>query len=195
MNRLLRKIKKTYIQELPVIRLYGLLYLIGVFIGAGTAVLLRNDFSTQAQLLFSPENSCGFFAAFLQQFIFFLLIFLLGLTVVGIPLVPLYPLYKGFSIGLLIALAAILSGWRGLILGTLAFFVQNFFYTVLGYFLCYSSSRLSVVLFELLKGRGKHGAAYREFLRHSYCLLAVSPFLLCGALWEWKMVPVILSLF
>lgn len=195
MNRILSSIKRTYIHELPIIKLYGILYLIGVFVGAGAAVLLRDDFSLQAQLLFSPENCCGFGSAFLQQLLFFILIFFLGLTVVGIPLVPLYPLYKGFSIGLLIALAVILSGVRGFIFGTLAFFAQNALYTVLGYFLCYSSARLSVALFELLKGKGKHGASYKEFLRHVYCLLIVSPLLSLGALWEWKVVPLILGLF
>ncbi len=195
MNRILSSIKRTYAHELPIIKLYGILYLIGVFIGAGAAVLLRDDFSLQAQLLFSPENCSGFWATFLQQFLFFVLIFFLGLTVVGIPLVPLYPLYKGFSIGLLIALAVILSGVRGFFFGTLAFFAQNALYTVLGYFLCYSSARLSVALFELLKGRGKHGASYKEFIHHVYCLLIVSPLLSLGALWEWKVVPLILQLF
>ena len=113
----------------------------------------------------------------------------------GIPLLPLYPLYKGFSIGLLISLAVILTGARGLIFGTLAFFLQNALYTFLGYFVCYSSAKLSVSLFELLKGRGKHGASYREFLHHIYCLLLVTPFLSLGALWEWKVVPLLLKFF
>ncbi len=195
MNSILLKFKKAYLHELPIIRIYAILYLIGVFIGAAAAVLLRDDFSLQAQLLFSPENSSGFFSAFLQQFFFFALLFFLGLTVIGIPLIPLYPLYKGFSIGLLVALAVILSGVRGLVFGTLAFFAQNLLYTLLGYFLCYSSARLSVALFELLKGRGKHGASYREFLRHLYCFLVIVPFLLLGAAFEWKLVPLILSLF
>ncbi len=195
MNTILLKIKKAYLHELPIIRIYSILYLVGVFIGATAAVLLRNDFSLQAQLLFSPENSSGFFSAFLQQIFSFILLFFLGLTVIGIPLIPLYPLYKGFSIGLLVALAVILSGVRGLIFGTLAFFAQNLLYTFLGYFLCYSSARLSVALFELLKGRGKHGASYREFIHHVYCLLAVTPFLVLGALWEWRFVPMILNLF
>lgn len=195
MSRVLTKIKRSYVHELPIIKLYLVLYLIGVFIGAAAAILLRNDFSAQAQLLFSPENSSDFFVAWLQQILFFLLLFFMGLTVVGIPLLPLYPLYKGFSVGLLIALAVILSGVRGLFFGTLAFFAQNALYTVLGYFVCYSSARLSVALFELLKGRGKHGASYREFLHHIYCFLIIVPLLSLGALWECKIVPLVLNLF
>ncbi len=195
MNRILSSIKRTYIHELPIIKLYFILYLVGVFIGVFGAVMLRDDFSVQAQLLFSPENSSGFFAAFLQQFLYFIFIFFLGLTVLGIPLIPLFPLYKGFSIGLLITLAVILSGVRGLFFGTLAFFVQNALYSLLGYFVCYSSARLSIALFELLKGRGKHGASRKEFIRHIYCLIAVTPFLFIGALWEAKVVPFILGLF
>lgn len=195
MKSMMQKIKSSFPHQLPIIRLYAVLYLFGIFIGATAAVLLRDHFSLQAQLLFSPENCSGFFSAFLQQFIFFILLFFLGLTVVGIPLVPFFPIYKGFSIGLLIALAIILTGVRGLFFGTLAFFAPNALYTLLGYFLCYSSARLSVALFEQLKGRGKHGASYREFIRHVYCLIAISPFLTLGALWEYKLVPLLLSLF
>ncbi|MBQ7936302.1 MAG: stage II sporulation protein M [Clostridia bacterium] len=194
MNRFMSKIKKSFTYELPIIRLYALLYLIGVFIGAGAAVLLKNDFSAQAQLLFNPENAGDFFSSLLQQLVFFLLLFFLGLTVIGMPLMPLYPLYKGFSIGLLIALSVILSGVRGLIFGTLAFFAQNIYYTVLGYFICYSSTRLSISLFSLLRGRGKHGVSYREFREHIFCFLMIIPFLLLGALWESKVVPLILNL-
>lgn len=189
------KIKKAYLHELPIIRIYALLYMIGVFIGVTAAVLLRDDFSLQTQLLFSPENIGGFFAVFFQQFIFFLFLFFLGLTVIGIPLIPLYPLYKGFSLGLLVALSVILTGVRGLIFGTLAFFAQNFHYTLLGYFLCYSSARLSVALYELMKGSGKHGASRREFYYHIYCFFAIIPLLALGALWEWKIVPIFLNLF
>ncbi|MBQ8894164.1 MAG: stage II sporulation protein M [Clostridia bacterium] len=195
MNRFWSAVKRTYLQELPIIRLYLILYLIGVFVGAFAAVILKNYFSAQAQLLFYPENSVGFFSSLLQQIICFLFLFFLGLTVVGIPLLPLFPLYKGFSIGLLIALAVVFSGVRGLFFGTLAFFAQNAIYTLLGFFICYSSARLSVVLFDLLKGRGKHGASYRAFLHHIYCFLIILPILSLGALWEWKMVPLFLSLF
>lgn len=195
MNRLLLKIQQAYVSELPIVRLYSILYLIGVIVGVGAAILLQDDFSAQAQLLFSPENACGFWPAFLQQIIFFFLLFFLGLTVVGIPLLPLYPLYKGFSIGLLISLAVILTGVRGLIFGSLTFFFQNALYTFLGYFICYSSARLSVSLFELLKGHGKHGASYRELIRHVRCMALVTPFLSLGALWEWKVVPLLLRFF
>ncbi len=195
MNTIWVKIKRTYEHQLPIIRIYAVLYLIGMFTGVLGAVLLRNQFSSQAQLLFSPENSCSFLFAFLQQLFFFSLIFFLGLTVIGIPLVPLFPLYKGFSIGLLVALAIILTGVRGLFLGTLAFFAPNALYTMLGYFICYSSARLSVALFEQLKGRGKHGASYREFIQHLYCFFIIIPLLLPIAWWECKVVPYLLSLF
>lgn len=191
----MQKIKRSYEHQIPILKLYLILYMAGVFIGVIAAILLRNHFSTQAQLLFSPENCSGLLSSFFQQFIFFLLIFFLGLTVIGIPFVPLYPLYKGFSIGLLISLAIILSGVRGLFFGTLAFFAPNAIYTLLGYFICYSSARLSVALFEQLKGRGKHGASYKEFTRHLYCLIIVSPFLMLGAVWEAKLVPLLLTLF
>ncbi len=195
MSHLLAEMKRNYQYQLPLIRFYLILYLIGVIIGAVAAVLLRNHFSEQAQLLFGPENAANFFSAFLQQLAVFLILYILGLTMVGVPLLPFFPLYKGFSIGLLTALAVILSGVRGLIFGTLAFFSQNVLYTFLGYFLCYSSARLSVSLMELLKNGGKHGASYRAFLNHTYRFLLILPFLGLGALWEWKVVPLILTVF
>ena len=195
MSHLLAEMKRNYQYQLPLIRFYLILYLVGVFIGTVAAVLLRNHFSEQAQLLFGPENAANFFSAFLQQLLAFIILYILGLTMVGVPLLPFFPLYKGFSIGLLTALVVILSGVRGLIFGTLAFFAQNVLYTFLGYFLCYSSARLSVSLMDLLKSGGKHGASYRAFLNHTYRFLLILPLLGLGALWEWKVVPLILTLF
>jgi len=194
MSQLWVKIKNTFIYELPVIRLYALLYFIGITVGAFIAALLRNEFSFEAQLLFSPENAASFFSAFSQQFLFFLVLFFLGVTVIGMPLVPFYPLYKGFSLGLLVALSVIFSGVRGFIFGALAFFAQNFYYTVLGYFLCYSSTRLSISLFTLLQGKAGRSVPYREFKVHIVCFLILLPFLAMGALWVSRVVPILLYL-
>lgn len=193
MVRILKKIKNSYLEELPIIKIYGAIYLIGGLIGMIAAILMRDQFSEQARLLFSPENCCNFWPAFLQQALFFGIVFLLGLTAVGIPLLPLYPLYKGFSLGLIVALAILLHGPKGLLVGFPAFFFQNFLYAFLGYFVCYSSARLSLSLFELIRGRGKHSATYRELIHHIYCILPILPAISIGALWEWKVVPIILN--
>ena len=66
MNAILLRIKKSYLQELPIIRIYAVLYLIGVFIGVAAAILLRDDFTFQVQFLFDSENGSGFFSAYLQ---------------------------------------------------------------------------------------------------------------------------------
>ena len=195
MNRLMSKIKKNYIHELPLIRLYAVLYLIGVFIGALGAALSQELFKAQTKWIFLSGNGESFLSIFIFQFFGFLILYFLGLTVVGVPLLPLYPLYKGFSIGLLLSMSIIFYGVRGFAFGTLAFFSQNVFYTVLGYFICYSSARLSLSLLDLLKGRGKHGAAYREFIFHSYRFMISIPFVLLASLWQWKVVPIILYLF
>ncbi len=195
MSQVLDRIRKTFVYELPIIRLYALLYLIGIVIGVIGAILLRKDFSSEAQFLLSAENAGTFFAAFLQQFFSFLILFFLGLTVIGLPLIPFFPLYKGFSLGLLVSLSVIFSGVRGFLFGTLSFFVQNLYYTLLAYFLCYSSTRLSISLFTLMRGRAKHGVPYREFQTHTLCFLILIPLLCLGALWESRMVPVFLNLF
>lgn len=195
MNHLFAGIKRNFLHELPLIRLYSYLYLIGLFVGVIAAIVLHSDLSSQAHLIFETKETDGFLSIFLRQFLSFLLLYFLGLTVVGVPLLPFYPLYKGFSIGLLMSLAVILTGVRGLFFGTLAFFAQNLVYTVLGYFVCYSSARLSLSLTDLLRGRAKHGAAYREFLNHTYRFLIVSATLLLCGLWEWKVVPLIFEIF
>ncbi len=194
MGRFFSVVKKNFNHELSIIRLYALLYLVGGAVGAIAAILLRDDFSEQVRYLFSADPNSSIMALYIQQVLFFLLLFFMGLTVVGVPLLPLFPLYKGFSLGFLISLSIILSGVRGLIFGTLAFFVQNAFYTFLGYFLCYSSAQLSVALFVSLKGACKHGAYYREFKRHLICLLLVVPLLSLGALWEFYVVPFVMKL-
>ena len=195
MFRVFCKIKKYLSNELPIIKLYSVLYLIGVFIGVGAAILLKNQFSEQARLIFSPENGCSFWAAFLQQAALYVFMFFLGLTAIGIPIVPIYPLYKGFSLGILVSICIVFYGAKGLLLGFPAFFVQNIVYTFLGYFICYSSARLSISLFQLIRGYGKHGAAYRELIHHVYCIFLIFPGISVGALWEWKVVPLILRLF
>ena len=195
MSRLMSKIKKNYLNELPLIKLYALLYIIGVFIGVIGAVLLQELFKTQTKQIFLSGMNSSLWSLFIYQLLSFLVLYSLGLTVIGVPLLPFYPLYKGFSIGILLSMAIIISGVQGLAFGTLAFFSQNILYSVLGYFICYSSARLSLSLMDLLKGRGKHGAAYREFLFHTYRFLICIPLILLISFWQWKVVPVILKLF
>ncbi len=193
MSRFVSALKEIFGYEKSIVRLYGILYLIGVFVGTVAAVLLRHDFSDQARYLFNSGGDSTYPEIFIQQFLFFLLLFFMGMTVVGVPFLPLFPLYKGFSLGFLIALAVILSGVRGTIFGTLAFFAQNALYSALGFFVCYSSARLSVALFESLKGSSKHGTYYREFKRHIVCFLVIVPLLTVGALWEFHVVPLLLN--
>lgn len=194
MRLFLHHLRRRYLDELPVIRLYFLFYFLGVILGCLSVILLKERFTGQTALLFDADRINSFSAVFLQQLMFFLLVFILGLTVIGISLIPLFPLYKGFSIGLLISLSTVFSGVRGLFFGTLAFFAQNFLYTLLGYFICVSSARLSISFLELLRGRGKHGTPYREFILHFKCFLFLLPALALGALWEIFVVPLLLKM-
>lgn len=194
MGKVMSKIKRDFQNELPLIRIYAALYLIGIIVGVVVAIALRADLMPDARSIYSSENTYGLWSSFLKEFFCFLLLFFLGLMIIGAPILPLYPLYKGFSIGLLISLAVILTGVRGLFFGTLAFFAQNALYSVLGYFICSSSARLSVALFESFRNSGKHIAAHREVLRHIVRFLCLIPFLFLGALWESEIVPFFLHL-
>lgn len=195
MGRLMSKIKKDFINELPLIRIYAILYLCGIFIGVIGVILSFDKFSNISFSIFLTADPLEFGEIFFQHFCFFLLLYLLGMTIIGLPFLPLFPLYKGFSIGAILSVAMISNGLHGFFLSIPAFGFQNLFSFVLGYFICVSSARLSISFFELLKGRGKHSALYREFLSHTYRLLIVTPILLLLSFLQWKIVPIIINLF
>ena len=195
MFRFISKIKKTFFGEISILKLYCILYLVGTFLGICAAILLKEQFTEQVRLLFSSENCCSFWSAYLQQAVIFVFLFFLGLTAIGIPILPLYPIYKGFSLGLLISLGIICYGFEGFFLGFPAFFIQNAYYAFLGYFICYSSARLSISLLQLIRGYGKHSATYQELIQHVYCIIAVLPLIAIGSFWESSVVPIILKLF
>ncbi len=195
MGRLMSKIKNDFINEIPLIRIYAVLYLIGIFIGVIGVILSFNELSNVPFATFLTVDSLEYGEIFFQHFCFFLLLYLLGMTIIGLPFLPFFPLYKGFSIGAILSIAIISNGFRGFFISIPAFGFQNLFSLVLGYFICVSSARLSISFFELLKGRGKHSALYREFLSHTYRFLIITPILFLMSFFQWKIVPIIINLF
>ncbi len=195
MGRLMSKIRNDFINEIPLIRIYAVLYLIGVFIGVIGVILSFDELSNIPSAVFLTVESLEYGGIFFQHFCFFLLLYLLGLTIIGLPFLPLFPLYKGFSIGAILSIAIISNGLRGFFISVPAFGFQNLFSLILGYFICVSSARLSISFFELLKGRGKHSALYQEFLSHTYRFLIITPILLLLSFLQWKIAPIIIKLF
>lgn len=195
MSHLMSKIRYDFIHELPLIRLYAILYIAGVFLGVLGVILSFDDLSNIPAEIFSQNEKIEYISIFIQHFFCFLILYILGLTIVGLPFLPFFPLYKGFSIGVILSVVIISNGLRGFFLGIPAFGLQNLISLILGYFICISSARLSISFFELLRNRGKHSALYREFLNHTYRFLIITPFLLLLSVWQWKMVPVIIELF
>lgn len=195
MGRLMSKIRNDFINEIPLIRIYAILYLIGIFIGVTGIIVSFNEVSNIPSAIFSTVESLTFGEIFLKHFCFFLLLFLLGMSVIGLPCLPLFPLYKGFSIGAILSIAIISNGYRGFFISIPAFSFQNLISLILGYFICISSARLSISFFELLKGRGKHSSLYQEFLNHAYRFLIITPFLLLLSFLQWKIAPIIIKLF
>ena len=195
MGRLMLKIKNNFVNEIPLVRIYAVLYLIGVFIGVLGVVLSFEELTVLPSSVFSSAETIGFSDVFFQHFVLFVLLYLLGLTIVGLPLLPIFPLYKGFSIGAIVSIAMISKGFSGFFISIPAFGVQNMISLMLGYFVCISSARLSISFFELLKGRGKHSALYREFLNHTYRILIILPILLLLSFLQWKIAPIFIRLF
>jgi hypothetical protein len=195
LSHLLSKFNQEIIHERPLIRIYSVLYAVGVFLGVLGTVLTNERISNISVALFSSQESLTFVSIFAQHFFLFFLLYVLGLTIVGIPVIPLFPIYKGFSIGALLSASIISMGARGLFRGVSIFLVQNLFASILGYFLCVSAARLSISFFEQFKGRSKHSALFGEFLNHTYRFLIITPLLLLISLWQWKIVPIFIKLF
>ncbi len=195
MGRLMLKIRNNFINEIPLIRIYAVLYLIGIFIGVIGVILSFDELSNIPSTVFLPVESLEYGGIFFQHFCLFLLLYLLGLTIIGLPFLPLFPLYKGFSIGAILSIAIISNGLRGFFISVPAFSFQNLFSSFLGYFICVSSARLSISFFELLKGRGKHSALYREFSNHTFRFFIIIPILLLLSFLQWKIAPFIIKLF
>lgn len=195
MGRLMLKIRKDFINEIPLIRIYAILYLIGIFIGVVGVVLSFGELSNVPSSAFSTVEPLKFGGIFFQHFFLFLLLYLLGMTIVGLLFLPFFPLFKGFSIGAILAVSMISNGLRGFFIGIPAFGFQNLFSLILGYFICVSAARLSISFFELLKGRGKHSALYQEFLNHTYRFIIITSILLLLSFLQWKIAPFIIKLF
>ena len=195
MGRLMLKIKNDFVNEIPLIRIYSILYLAGIFIGAIGVILSFDALSNIPSAIFTTADSLEFGGIFFQHFCFFLSLYLLGMSVIGLPLLPFFPLYKGFSIGVILSITLISNGLRGFFISVLTFVFQNIFTLILGYFICISSARLSISFFELLKGRGKHSALYHEFLNHTYRFLIITPILLLLSYLQWKIVPIIIKFY
>ena len=195
LKRIFERIRRTYGNELSLIRIYIILYAAGIIVGLLAAVLLRKNFSSQARFLFSAESVCGFGAIALQQVFTALLLFLLGFTMIGVWLLPFYPFYKGFSVGLILALGVIYYGFKGFFLSSLAFLPQNLCYSFLGYFLCCSAAKLSVLLLQSVRHREKHGTTYRDYLSHLICFAVCILLSFPVFYYEARVVPLILRLF
>lgn len=195
MREIFKKIRHTFFLDRPIIKFYGILYFIGICIGSFASFVLRNQFSSQVQLLFSPANTPGFWSIYLQQVLLMLLLFLIGLTAIGAPLLLLYPLYKGFSAGLMISLSVVLFQLKGLVIGVLAFAPQNMYYTLLGFFLCYSSAKLSISLSELICGGSRGHGSRKALWSHILCAVMIVLMIFPGSFWEFRVVPYILELY
>ncbi len=189
------KIQRQFSFERPIIRLYGILYFAGICVGALAALLLREHYSAQLKLLFSANETPGLWDLIVQQLMFITLLFFVGLTPVGAPFLTLFPLYKGFSAGLLISLSVVIFKAKGLLLGFIAFTPQNIFYTTLGFFICYSSAKLSISTAEMLRGNKRGHGSQNGFLSHVFCTSVVLILHFPGILWEYNIVPLILNLY
>ncbi|MBB6631293.1 stage II sporulation protein M [Clostridium algidicarnis] len=91
---------------------------------------LSNYFNSFIEILTSKEinNKSIFFEAIKNNVSMIFLIFFLGITFVGLPLILLINLIKGFTIGFTISFAIDMLGGKGLVLALIGVIPQNIIY-------------------------------------------------------------------
>ena len=193
MKRYFDDFKMATSKEMPIVRVYLLLCVLGFFLGVLGIILLRNDFSEQIHFVFDQRMDCSFFDLFFHRNFIVFLLFVSGFALLGVLFSVFFPLYNGFSLGVLIALAALCFGFRGFLIAFLCFAVPYILSVFGNYFLCLSSVRLSVILLDSLRGRGKHCGSARYLYSHLRIYLLTFPVVLLVSLWEWKVVPIFLN--
>lgn len=184
MKKMIHSACYAFKRELPVIRIYLWLFLFGIMIGIVTVFLLKNRYSLDEALIDCFGQSVPYVSVFLSQLLFFLILILLGFTIIGVVVLPLFPVYNGFSLGLMLTFSVILFGIKGLVYGFVAFVPSYLIQLCVGFFCCYSSASFSIGLIHLLSGKNKHISMNYSFIKHLSLSFFIVPFLGISAFLE-----------
>ena len=115
-----------------------ILFLIGVFWGA----IIRNHISSENEMtlldmlssVFSANASVSklssFFIAAFINFIYFLFVFIFGVSLSGIPIIYIINLFKGFGIGFTVGFICKAYGSKGIAIALLSIFPQTLLFVV-----------------------------------------------------------------
>lgn len=171
--------------------------LMGIFYMAVLSKTNRNLVGSELKTFFSSLEKISYHKAFLECFSsnFFLLIFmwLLGISIIGIPLILLILLYKGFILGFSVSSILYFYHWKGILISIIYCFpllIELFAFLFLGYYSIQFSKKLNQLLFL------KKEISFRHIMRrYSKMFLFSMILVLVGSLIEIYIVPSILGVF
>ncbi|MBO8159169.1 stage II sporulation protein M [Thermosyntropha sp.] len=138
------------------------------------------------------EGNELFLKAFLNQAEMLLLIWFLGLTVIGFPLILAVVFFRGFSLGFTTGFLIHEKAGSGVIIALLSVLPQNLVYIPL--FIFWAVTAFDFSLYILKGNQNQAMPLFRGIFVYTLLLLAVLFFLALGALIEAYLVPWFLSI-
>ncbi|EYE87446.1 hypothetical protein Q428_13310 [Fervidicella metallireducens AeB] len=170
----------------------GLYFIVTLFfatgLAAGAFTLKALDYTQKQDLLAylnnffqiidkeSINNTSMFFHAIRSNAFSVLMIWLLGITIIGIPFTLIISSFKGFILGFTISFLIQGLGWKGVLLTFIALIPQNIIYLP-----CFLAISVSSIGFSLGIYRRRYGSSFRNSLKNnmaSYSFTIFSLFLL-----------------
>lgn len=121
-------------------------------------------------------------------------IWLLGLTVIGIPIIMAVVILRGFVIGFTVGLLFEELGFKGLIFSTFAMLPQNLFIIPGIIIISVTSISFSVMIVKNKMRRIRRNNYFKELLLYSTTILLLSIILIVGSIIEAYVSPVFMKL-
>jgi len=186
---------KQYMKEnLPLFIFVAVLFVIGVVFGAVMVNALsleqKQEMSRYLGSFFHELNDGGDFdsrQSFLQAFgmhmKWILLIWLFGLSIIGLPLILVLDFLKGVLIGFTVGYLVGQMSWKGMLFALVSVAPQNLI--VIPTILFCSVAAMAFSIF-VIKHRfmSRNGSMYQPFMRYTTITLLMGAFLLGAAFWE-----------
>lgn len=197
------KTKKIKIKQVKTNKLFvRLMFLIGISVLLGVfymAILSKSNkdlVGEELKVFFSSLNKLSYTKAFFDCFIknsaLLGFVWLLGISIIGIPIIILILLFKSFLLGFSISSILFFYKWKGLLIVITYCFpllIELFAFLFLGYYSIIFSKNLNKMLFL------KNDISFRNIMRRYIKMFIFSLILiLIGSVLEIYVVPSILSL-
>lgn len=190
MTKLNESIKESFECETKAFILFIALYLIGIIAGTFCVRFFSDVTLTEFGNLYKDYVTAGgnvflnLMHVFIKEAVFLAVIFVLGYTVIGAPIVLLAPIYKGCSLGMVSGISVVLYGFKGMMLTACCFVIQSLIYLFADILVAYSSVRLSFALANVFKKGARYVPASKYTKPHFIKLLVCLIIILGGAIWE-----------